>query len=273
MDTTTALAVGCCCGALVLLVLQQLFFALAVSAILREGRAETAQALGALRETLTKGLEEIEARLRRVERSCDTGGPRATDAERATPLGHEQRCRRVSTMNDDQSTPKVVHDIKRWPEPESEGGPPAQHNKSPCTSSAADAPRAAARPAAWAPQRLHRPSPSIKTQSAGDAETPRSVFDRPNMRVSSSGRLQARSSSRSSSSDNLEGAHAATAPPRAQLKTSRSPSTFSAPVAWQARGFPTEIRSGTRPVSSGALFYANVVDKMRREAMRSALNA
>ena len=266
MDTTTALAVGCCGGALlVLLVLQQLFFALAVSRLLREGRAETEQALGALRETLTKGLEEIEARLRRVERSCDTGGSRATNAERAAPCGPEPRCRRVSTLNDDQSTPKVVHDIKRWPEPESEGGPPAQHNKSPCTSSAADAPRAAARPAAWAPQRLHRPSPSIsKTPSAGDAETPRSVFDRPNMRVSSSGRMQGRSPYQSSSSDGLEGPQAATAPPRAKMR--RSASTASTPVAWQARGFPTEIRSGTGPVSSGSLFYANVVDKMRREA-------
>ena len=141
MDTTTALAVGCCGGALlVLLVLQQLFFALAVSRLLREGRAETEQALGALRETLTKGLEEIEARLRRVERSCDTGGPRATDAERITTRGPEQRCRRVSTMNDDQSTPKVVHDIKWWPEPEGEGrptAPPALHKKSPSPSSSA----------------------------------------------------------------------------------------------------------------------------------------
>ena len=259
MDTTTALAVGCCCGTLVLLVLQQLSFALAVSVILREGRAETAQALGALRETLTKGLEEIEARLRRVERNCDTGGPRATDAERATPLGHEQRCRRVSTINDDQSTPKVVHDIKRWSEPEGKGRPPAQHNKSPSPNSTADAPRAPERPSAWAPLRLHRPSPSIsKTPSAGDAETPRSVFDRPNMRASSGGRLQGRSSSRSPSSGSREGAQPA-------MKKSRSASKLSTPVAWQARGFPTTIRSGTGPVSSGSLFYANVVDKMRRE--------
>ena len=33
-----------------------------MTAILREGRAETAQALGELRETLTKRLEEVEAR-------------------------------------------------------------------------------------------------------------------------------------------------------------------------------------------------------------------
>ena len=268
MDTTTALAVGCCGGALlVLLVLQQLFFTLAVSALLREGRAETAQALGALRETLTKGLGEIEARLRRVERSCDTGGPRATDAERATPRGPEQHYRRVSTMNDDQSTPKVVHDIKRWPEPEVKGRPPAHRKKSPSPSSSAEAPRAAARPAAWAPQRLHRPSPSIsKTPSAGDAETPRSVFDRPNMRVSSSGRMQRRSSSRSSASDGLEGPQAATAPPP-RAKKSRSASTASTLVAWQARGFPKEIRSGTGPVSSGSLFYADVVAKMRRNPL------
>ena len=151
MDTTTALAVGCAAAALVLLVLQQLF-ALAVTALVREGRAETAKALDALRERLAMRLEETEARLRRVERLCDTGGPRATDAERVTPRGFKERCRRVSTINKDQSTPKVVHNVDcdawAWPEPEGEARPttPAQDKKPPSLSCADEAPRAAAQP-------------------------------------------------------------------------------------------------------------------------------
>jgi hypothetical protein len=186
MDTTTALAVGFGAVALVLLVLQQLLFALAVTALLREGRAEIAQTLDALRETLNTRLEETEARLRRVERRCVTGGPRATDAEHTAPF----------------------------------------------------------------------------SLSAGDAETPRSVFDRPNMRVSCGGRLQGGLPSQSSSQDILEGAQVSTAPHTAKKR--RHASTPSTPVAWP-RGFPTKIRSGTGPVSSGSLFYANVVAKMRRE--------
>ncbi len=276
MDTTTALAVGFGAAALALLVLQQLFFALAVTTLLREGRAEIAQALDALRETLNTlntRLEATEARLRRVERRCVADGPRATGAERLTPRGSEERCRRVSTVNDNQSTPKVVHDIDcdTWAWPEPGGGrrspSPAQYKTSPSPSSAADAPRAAARSSASAPAPLHRrpaqASPVIrKTLSSGDAEAPRSVFDRPNMRISCGGRLQGRSSSQSSSRDRLEGAQASTAPPTA--KTRRHASTPSTPVAWP-RGFPTKIRSGTGPVSSGSLFYANVVAKMRRE--------
>jgi hypothetical protein len=46
-----------------------------------ERRAETAKALDALRERLAMRLEDTETRLRRVERLCDTGGPRNT----ATP--------------------------------------------------------------------------------------------------------------------------------------------------------------------------------------------
>jgi len=245
MDTTTALAVGCAAAAFVLLVLQQLF-ALAVTALVREGRAETAKALDALRERLAMRLEETEARLRRVERLCDTGGRRATDAERVTPRGFKERCRRVSTINKDQSTPKVVHNVDcdawAWPEPEDEGRPPMPAKKSPSLSNADEVPHAEARPSASTPTRLHRrpapAPPSVKrSPSAGGAETTRSVFDRPKMRVSSVRRLQGMSSS-------------------------SKPST---PVAWPL-GFPTKIRSGTRPVSSGSLFYANVVAKMRREA-------
>jgi hypothetical protein len=208
MDTTTALAVGCATAALVLLVLQQLFFALAVTALLREGRAETG-AFDALRERLAMRLEETETRLRRVERLCDTGGPRITDAERVTPRGFEERRRRVSTINENQTTPQVVHNVDcdawAWPEPEGEARPttPAQDKKPPSLSCADEAPRAAVRPSASAPLRLHRrpaaASPSMRrSPSAGDAETLRSVFDRPNMRVSSGGRLQGMSSSRSS---------------------------------------------------------------------------
>jgi hypothetical protein len=271
MDTAeTALAVGFGAAALVLLVLQQLFFVLAVTTLLREGRAEIAQAFDVLR-TLNTRLEklETEARLRRVDRRCDTGGPRATNADRVAPRDSEERCRRVSTINDDRSTPTVVHDIDcdpwAWLEPE--GGrrsPSLAHSKKPSIpSSAADAPCAAARSSASATAPLHRrpaqASPFIKkTLSAGDAEAPRSVFDRPNMRVSSGGRLQGRSSSQSSSRDGLEGAQASTAPPTAKTRRHASP------VEWP-RGFPTKIRSGTGPVSSGSLFYANVVAKMRRE--------
>jgi len=254
MDTMTAIALGFGGATLVLLILQQLFFALAVTALLREGRVETAQALGALRETLTRRLEEVEARLR------------AMDAERATPQGPEARCRRASTMEDDQSTPKVVRDIELRSVPEKDGRPPAQRNKAPSPSSAAEAPRAGAPPKASAPERLHRRSPSTsKNPSTGDVETPRSVLDRPSLHVSS-GRLQGAVSSQSSFPESLEGAPAATAPPRAKKR--RSTSTSSTPAVWP-RGFPTIIRSGTRPVSSGSLFYANVVDKMRREASAS----
>jgi len=209
MDTTTALAVGCAAAALVLLVLQQLFSALAVTALLRDWRAETAKALDALRERLAMRLEDTETRLRRVERLCDTGGPRITDAERVTPQGFEERRRRVSTINENQTTPQVVHNVDcdawAWPEPEGEARPttPAQDKKPPSLSCADEAPRAAVRPSASAPLRLHRrpaaASPSMRrSPSAGDAETLRSVFDRPNMRVSSGGRLQGMSSSRSS---------------------------------------------------------------------------
>jgi hypothetical protein len=215
METTPTLAVGFGAAALVLLVLQQLFFAFAVTTLLREGRAEIAQALDALRETLNTlntRLEATEARSRRVERRCDTS---------------------------------------RRPD------------------SATDAPRAAAWYSASDPALLHRrpaqASPFIrKTLSAGDAEAPRSVFDRPNMRVSCGGRLQGRSSSQSSSRHILEGAQASTVPPTAKKRRHAPTPSTPTPVAWP-RGFPTKIRSGTGPVSSGSLFYANVVAKMRRE--------
>ena len=102
MDTWTGRAVDFGAAVLVLLVLQQLFFARAVMAHLREGRRETAQAFDALHEMLTKRLEKIEARLRRAERRFSPGRPRTTDTERTTPRGSdsasEQRCQRASAI-------------------------------------------------------------------------------------------------------------------------------------------------------------------------------
>jgi len=232
MDAQTALAVGFGAAALVLLVLQLLFAleATTLLADLREGHAETARSLDALHKALTKGFKMTEARLRRVERRCGPGGPQTTDAARATPQGSQERCNRVSTINEDQSSPQAVDDINcdalAWSGSEGEGRPPTpdQYNKS--------------------------PSPSG-----------------PNMRVSCGGRRQGRStSSQLSSPARLEGAEASMAPPTA--KTRRHASTPSTPVAWPW-GVLTQTRSDTGHLSSCSFFYAEVVDRMRRNETRN----
>jgi hypothetical protein len=265
MDTTM-FAIGCG-AALAFLILQQILFAFAVMAFVREMRALTAQALD---ELLTKGqkeiedrlrlVEDVEARLRRVERRCKAS-PRASPPERATPRGADERCHHTSSFNG--MRPAVLNEIDHddaWVLPEPARGEglntPAQYDRSSSASSATVAP-AASGPKASAPARLV-PVPERSTAlkicnatSAGRVETSR----------------WQRMSSRSQSSllDGLEGAQAGTALPRAQKR--RPGSTPSTPVT-RPRDFPTmigKIRSGTGPVSSGSLFYANVVDRMRRE--------
>ena len=307
MGTPSVLAI-CCGAALAFLALQQVLFAAAVMALLREGRrrrAETAQTLDAQSETFSEGLAELEARLRRVERRNSD----ATAAERATRHGSDERCRRTPAISDDPMTPEMVHDIDgdararpvtRPPERARGECPPtpAKRDKASGPRSTAVAPRAAARPEVAAPARNNRSGSGMReasqaplaekagsdhrhglgrggtdettallTRTAGSwsaRHAERLVVDMPAMRVSAGGRLQRMSSmSLSSLLDGLEGAHAGTTPPRAQKRRpGPTPSTT------RPRGYPTKIekiRSYTGPVSSGSLFYANVVDKMRRE--------
>jgi hypothetical protein len=243
MDTTM-FAIGCG-AAIAFLILQQILFAFAVMALVREMRALTAQAL----DELTKGQKEMEDSLRLVE-----------DVE-ARPRGADERCHHTSSFNG--MRPAVLNEIDHddaWVLPEPARGEglntPAQYDRSSSASSATVAP-AASGPKASAPARLV-PVPERSTAlkicnatSAGRVETSR----------------WQRMSSRSQSSllDGLEGAQAGTALPRAQKR--RPGSTPSTPVT-RPRDFPTmigKIRSGTGPVSSGSLFYANVIDRMRRE--------